>query len=83
MHYDDQCPSSITTFCKELTWLIVLEALENDCRTKGKMLLWVLITNQCSLVAGKNSYDNVLVAEEIIHSVEHKKGDERFHGHLR
>lgn len=30
--------------------------------------------NQCSFVSERNSYDNVIIAQEIIHSMERKKG---------
>lgn len=30
--------------------------------------------NQCSFISGRNSYDNIIIAQEIIHSMERKKG---------
>lgn len=42
-------------------------------RLRHHMNTWVG-PNQCSFIAGRNSYDNVIVAQEVVHYMERKKG---------
>lgn len=61
---------------------VIYKTITKIIANRLKPLLRDLISpTQCSFVPGRHSSDNVIIAQEIIHSMVNKKAKKRFHGH--